>query len=167
MPVRINGSTSGYVELAAPAVAGSTSLTLPATSGTVALVPTTSGAGNTTSGQSTSSTSYVDVAGCSVTVTPKSSASRFLIQGMICASVSTDNYRYRAQILAGSTSLQVVLAGSSGTQQSNSFLLVLHSPATTAAITFKLQFASVEGANITLATGAGNGAYLVVQEIPA
>lgn len=35
MPVRINGATSGYVELAAPAVAGSTSLTLPATSGTI------------------------------------------------------------------------------------------------------------------------------------
>jgi hypothetical protein len=29
MPVRLNGSTSGYVELAAPAVAGSTSLELP------------------------------------------------------------------------------------------------------------------------------------------
>lgn len=39
MPVRINGASSGYVELAAPAVAGSTSLTLPATSGTVFLEP--------------------------------------------------------------------------------------------------------------------------------
>jgi hypothetical protein len=36
MALRLNGSTSGYVELDAPAVAGTTALTLPATSGTVA-----------------------------------------------------------------------------------------------------------------------------------
>jgi hypothetical protein len=37
MTLRLNGSTSGYVELDAPAVAGTTAITLPATSGTVAL----------------------------------------------------------------------------------------------------------------------------------
>lgn len=36
MTLRLNGSTSGYVELDAPAVAGTTALALPATSGTVA-----------------------------------------------------------------------------------------------------------------------------------
>jgi hypothetical protein len=36
MALRLNGSTSGYVELDAPAVAGTTALTLPDTSGTVA-----------------------------------------------------------------------------------------------------------------------------------
>jgi len=36
MALRLNGSTSGYVELDVPAVAGTTALTLPATSGTVA-----------------------------------------------------------------------------------------------------------------------------------
>lgn len=36
MALRLNGSTSGYVELDAPAVAGITALTLPATAGTVA-----------------------------------------------------------------------------------------------------------------------------------
>lgn len=35
MPVKLNGSTSGYVELTAPAVAGATTLTLPATTGTL------------------------------------------------------------------------------------------------------------------------------------
>lgn len=37
MPVKLNGSTSGYVELTAPAVAGTTTLTLPATTGTLSL----------------------------------------------------------------------------------------------------------------------------------
>lgn len=36
MPVRINGSTSGYVELAAPAVASNATITLPDTSATLA-----------------------------------------------------------------------------------------------------------------------------------
>lgn len=35
MPVKLNGSTSGYVELTAPAVAGTTTLTLPTTTGTL------------------------------------------------------------------------------------------------------------------------------------
>ena len=35
--IRVNGSTSGYVELAAPAVAGSVVMTLPATTGTLAV----------------------------------------------------------------------------------------------------------------------------------
>ena len=33
MALRLNGSTSGYVEIDAPAVAGSTSIVIPATSG--------------------------------------------------------------------------------------------------------------------------------------
>ena len=45
MPVRINGATSGYVELAAPAVAGSVVMTLPATTGTVATTADTAAAG--------------------------------------------------------------------------------------------------------------------------
>ena len=36
MALRLNGSTSGYVELDAPAVAGTSALTLPASSGTLA-----------------------------------------------------------------------------------------------------------------------------------
>ena len=43
--VRVNGSTSGYVELAAPAVAGSVVMTLPATTGTLATTADTAAAG--------------------------------------------------------------------------------------------------------------------------
>lgn len=49
MPIRINGATSGYVELAAPAVAGSTSLTMPATSGTVPVLASGSASGESSS----------------------------------------------------------------------------------------------------------------------
>ena len=72
--IRVNGSTSGYVELAAPAVAGSTVLTLPATTGTVAVQGEAYGRSATATvatSETTTSTSYVDLAtaGPAVTVT--------------------------------------------------------------------------------------------------
>ena len=45
MPVRLNGSTSGYTELSAPAVAGNNTLTLPTGNGTSGQVITTNGSG--------------------------------------------------------------------------------------------------------------------------
>ncbi len=35
MPVRLNGATSGYTELSAPAVAGITTMTMPTARGTL------------------------------------------------------------------------------------------------------------------------------------
>ena len=45
MPVRLNGSTSGYTELSAPAVAGNNTLTLPTGNGTSGQVLSTNGSG--------------------------------------------------------------------------------------------------------------------------
>ena len=74
MPVRINGATSGYVELAAPAVAGSVVMTLPATTGTLAVQGEAYGRSATATvatSQTTTSFSFTDLAtvGPSVTVT--------------------------------------------------------------------------------------------------
>lgn len=70
--VRINGSTSGYVELAAPAVAGSVVMTLPATTGTLAVQGYAYGQSATATvdtSQTTTSTSYADLATVGPTVT--------------------------------------------------------------------------------------------------
>ena len=72
--IRVNGSTSGYVELAAPAVAGSVVMTLPATTGTLAVQGEAYGRSATATvatSQSTTSNSYADLAtvGPAVTVT--------------------------------------------------------------------------------------------------
>ena len=72
--VRVNGSTSGYVELAAPAVAGSVVMTLPATTGTLAVQGEAYGRSATATvatSQTTTSTSFTDLttAGPAVTVT--------------------------------------------------------------------------------------------------
>jgi hypothetical protein len=45
MPVRLNGSTSGYTELSAPAVAGNNTITFPTSNGSNGQVLTTNGSG--------------------------------------------------------------------------------------------------------------------------
>jgi len=57
MPVKLNGSTSGYVIVDAPAVAGTTTLTLPSTSGTLA------SASQVLTWQSVQTTGFTAVAG--------------------------------------------------------------------------------------------------------
>jgi len=57
MPLRLNGSTSGYVELAAPAVASNVSLTLPSTAGNVVVNGANSAIVSGTAQASTSGTS--------------------------------------------------------------------------------------------------------------
>ena len=70
MTLRLNGSTSGYVELDAPAVAGTTALTLPDTSGTVATQAYADTAGATLGGlvhiatESFSAVSAISVNNC-------------------------------------------------------------------------------------------------------
>jgi hypothetical protein len=82
----LNGATSGSVTLESPAVSGTTTLTLPTTTGTV-LTTTSPKAGNViqvvqttkTDTFSTTSSSYVDVTGLSVSITPTSSSSKILV----------------------------------------------------------------------------------------
>jgi hypothetical protein len=57
MPVRLNGSTSGFTELSAPAVAGNNSITFPATSGTAVVNGANSAIVGGTAQNSTSGTS--------------------------------------------------------------------------------------------------------------
>lgn len=75
MTLRLNGSTSGYVELDAPAVAGTSALTLPASSGTVA------------------TTAYADTAGGLVLVTSETFSAVGSISINSCFSATYQNYR--------------------------------------------------------------------------
>lgn len=59
MPIKLNGSTSGYTQLSAPAVAGSNTLTLPTTGGTANQLMQTDGAGNMTFASVTGTTGVV------------------------------------------------------------------------------------------------------------
>jgi len=155
--VSIAGDTSGSIILAAPAIAGSSTLTLPTTGGTVRTT-TTPGTilqvaqGILTSTQAITGTStWTDVTSLSVTITPTSSTSKFLL--MLSVTAQGDNNAYFRLLrngtpvgvgnAAGSTS-QVTMGnffyGSFNSSQmwtmSNQYL---DSPATASAITYKAQ----------------------------
>lgn len=155
MSIVLQGSTSGSVTLQEPAVAGTTVLTLPAVSGTV-LTTTSPKAGNvlqvvsTTSTTlfSSSSTSPVDITGFTVTITPTNANNKiFIIYNFVgsCANNSLSIYLNRngTNIALGSggttnSSIATVPTGNGAFSYSyaSSFL---DSPATTSAVTYKIQ----------------------------
>ena len=93
--VRLYGDTSGFVDLKAPDVAGDVTITLPNTSGpfatetyvdaAVAAIPDIAGIGSNvvqtikSDTYSTSATTYQNVTGMSVTITPTSASSKILL----------------------------------------------------------------------------------------
>lgn len=174
MSIVLVGSTSGSVTLQEPAVAGTTVLTLPAVSGTIlttgssgqsipkAALPTGSvlQVASTLKQDTftTSSTSYTDVTGLSVSITPTSATSKILVTAVISlTNTNTSGYNTRGAILRDST---IIGAGTpSGNRPAGSFFIqssttrtvtpismtVLDSPATTSATTYKVQIATESG----------------------
>jgi len=148
--ISIAGDTSGSVIIAAPAVAGSTTLTLPSTSGTV-ITTNTIPAGQivqvvnaTYTGQTSSaSNSFVDT-GLSASITPSSASNKILVLVSLQFFADTAGGNLGTQILRGSSTSVVSQdylswGGSSGFM-SNTFIQGLDSPATTSSTTYKVQF---------------------------
>ena len=102
MTIKLNGSSSGFVALQAPASAGSNTLTLPTSNGSADQVLTTNGSGGVLSWAAagggtivqvknatktdtftTASTSYADVTGLSISITPTSTSNFILIWAFV------------------------------------------------------------------------------------
>jgi len=160
--VSIAGDTSGSILLAAPAVAGSSTITLPTTGG---IVRTTTTPGtvlqvaytafpNTWTG---SSLSWADVSGFSAAITPLSTSSRILVQislGRVTSSPNSIIFRMTRNgtpTLVGSVSGSRMQASFSGFRvinndhASSQSFTGLDSPASTSALTYQLQFATEGG----------------------
>lgn len=165
MGLRLNGSTSGYVELNAPAVAGTTNLTVPLTGfGKVLQVI---GATDATSQSATAS--YVSTP-LAATITPSSSNSRIFVianvnldisQTATAATIANMIGSIYYSIAGGSTGYLPVFAHkaydtrSRGTMfgQENTgmqTIINLHSPSTTSAITytFQIRYVSAGSSNV-------------------
>lgn len=168
----LNGATSGSISIESPAVSGTTTLTLPTTSGTVLTNGTNTNfpAGSVlqvvsttkTDTFSTASTSFVDVTGLSVSITPKSSTSKILVLFNVYTSANQNVSSAALRLVRDSTAIDIGDAAGSrprvsgifysgdtsvGTQASigaasNNFL---DSPATTSALTYKIQMLSASG----------------------
>ena len=168
MSIVLVGSTSGSVTLQEPAVAGTTVLTLPAVSGTVITTGTTgqviaSGAlpigsvlqvlqtvKSDTFSITTSST-FQDITGMSVSITPKFSTSKILVMADIAGNGTAQSAT--ARLVRGATAIFTGdAAGSRPLGSANwldniqyevqvSTIVFLDSPATTSSTTYKLQIA--------------------------
>ena len=165
MSLILQGSTSGSITLQEPAVAGTTVLDLPAVSGTI-LTTTSPKAGNViqvvstvkTDTFTTTSGSYVDVTGLSVSITPTSASNKILVLFQINGSQEVGAGRAYLKLLRGSTVIDAgdvagsrtpALGGFSAMDQSVTSTPVsgsfLDSPATTSSTTYKIQVAMAAG----------------------
>ena len=164
MSIVLQGSTSGSITLQEPAIAGSTVLDLPATSGTIlttgssgqsipkAALPTGSvlqvvNATTSTAVLSTSST-FADT-GLTASITPTSSSSKILVLiSQNGVGKTSNDTRVQIRLLRGASQIVYIedLAGFTANSNTSGVggvsLCFLDSPATTSSTTYKTQFAS-------------------------
>ena len=175
MSIVLQGSTSGSVTLQEPAVAGTTVLTLPTTSGTVLTSASSVASSQLPTGTvlqvvqaqktdtfSTSSSSFVDITGLSVSITPTSASNKILVFFVVQIAPSNSGwFGTQAKLLRNSTDIAVGDASGSNprvtidasTNVQNSVLILpftmqwLDSPTTTSSVTYKLQLRNTQSQN--------------------
>lgn len=107
---------------------------------------------DSTSLSGNSSTSYADISGMSVTITPSSSSNKVLVSFVASVSCDTNNRNNSIKLVRGSTDICKSTAGSSANATiidrtiNDNYILnftqtFLDSPSTTSATTYKLQWA--------------------------
>ncbi len=176
--VIIAGNTSGSVTLDAPAVAGTTVITLPATSGTML---TNKSAGTvlqvvtatTATGVTSTSTSFV-TSGLSASITPTSATSKIYI------SLSTSGYNDGTGYISGWALFRGTVAGTNLGDATWGFAVLspalaggtiaysyLDSPATTSATTYTLGMRTQNSAMPVRSQYPGTTATITLMEIAA
>lgn len=155
MPVRLNGATSGYTELSAPAVAGITTMTMPTASGTLDRLERVGNilqvvTASTSTSTVASTTTYED-SSLSASITPSSSSSKILIiisQAGHVYSTQGSNRWGSIRILRDATEIHEVeqalggrggLSGGDRSDSASISVTFLDSPATTSSVTYKTQ----------------------------
>jgi len=125
--VVLSGATSGTVTIAAPAAAGSNTLTLPTGNGTAGQFLQTNGSGALSfagAGKilqvvqtakldafTSSSTSFTDVTGLSVTITPVAASSKILVEASFVVSNADGGRSMYFNLVRGSTTIAQPSAG--------------------------------------------------------
>ena len=164
--ITINGDTSGSVILQAPSIAGSTTLTLPTTTGTLVTsnaMPTGSVlqvvSATKTDTASSSSYTFADITGLSVSITPSSASNKILIIASINLAWANGVSKVGARLMRDSTAIAIGDTAGSRTRATGALYLgtdayssftcstnYLDSPASTSALTYKWQFNALDNA---------------------
>lgn len=131
-----NGSAWRYIAATTP------------TNGTVLQVQSTT----KTDTFSMTSTTYADVTGLSVNITPKSTSSKIFVTAVVSGSGTTSTTNFFGRLMRDSTAISIADAAGSRTQTtigardqdnvSTMPIMFLDSPATTSATTYKIQIRS-------------------------
>lgn len=123
----------------------------------------------------TTSTSFVDVTGASVSITPTSASNKVLILVATVVGQTDSSNPPRVNLLRGATNISQSTTGTTGNQSnaiytgstsagSGMAIVFLDSPATTSATTYKLQLAATAG-TATIGRFASNNTFPSVTTI--
>jgi len=174
----ILGDTSGSVGLQSPAIAGSTTLTLPSTSGTV-LTNSTSGAvlqvanANYATSNSTTSTSYVTAV--TGTVTVKSATSNIVINAVFGWNTANANSYIKYDRTVGGSTTNLYTSASWTLRNNNAGLVDMmpyvlyvdtHGQAVGTTITYTISVNRCSGSG-TIITNEGFTARITMTEVAA
>lgn len=160
MPLQLNGTTG--VSLVQNGVI--TDANLPAGS-VLQVVSTTK-----TNAFTTTSTSFTDVTGLSVAITPSSASSKILVTAAVQHSISVTNNNVWVQLVRDSTAIGNGTDGFGGSRADTTSLIwcstisYLDSPATTSSTTYKIQLKAGAG-TAAVNTRASDSAFLVSSHI--
>jgi hypothetical protein len=173
--IKLQGDTSGELTISAPAVAGTNTLTLPASTGTV-LTDTAPKAGNilqvVIAEDSTiltlATSTYTDT-GLSASITPTATSSKILVMWNVQCDHGSSNSGFGTKLLRDATAIYTsastyaVYATTAGDRSMSSFNYI-DSPSSVATITYKVQVASDAGFTINI-NDANNQSQIVLMEI--
>jgi hypothetical protein len=166
--IRLYGATSGYIDLAAPAVADDATLVLPTgadgfaseayvdteIASAIAAIPEVAGIGSNvvqtakTDTFTTTATSFTAITGLTVTITPSSASSKIMVVAMVSNSSSATSVSNTLRLVRGATPIGVADAAGSRLQATgngsaylggSSIIAYLDSPATTSATTYGVE----------------------------
>jgi len=184
MALRLNGQTSGYVELEAPATAGSNTLTLPNGNGSSGQYLQTNGSGGLswagagkilqvvqttdTGRRDSTSATFADTVN-TASITPASSSNKVLVivyEGQCYKNANDTQLDF--QLLRGSTSIFTYAGLNIGAvvDSTNPTIVYLDSPATTSSTTYKTQFRNRDAAG-TVSVNDNSTAVMILMEVAA
>jgi hypothetical protein len=124
--------------------------------------------GRSTTGVTNTTTSYVD-SGITATITPQATTNKVLVFATTPLYMATSNNNAMTRVLRSATEIATNQQNDSTSDNAHqtSSIVILDTPATTSAITYKIQFKNGAGSKTTIVCDAGQFGSIILVEISA